>query len=427
MADSPLVCLILAPINDTFERKCLWLPSWPQTLRIGRQINSRTAPAPNNGFFDSKVLSRAHAEVWADPKTGSVFIRDIKSSNGTFLNGRRLSQENQTSEPFELYVGDVLELGIDILNEEDRSILHYKVASRVEHAGWAEMNSLDVSQEKDNGLWVDTGTTEAVDTITLRVLVSNEVAQSKSVLEEDKMNECIGKDVENILQTLNIGLKTAKQQMNDIKLVTKMLNNIQDTVFYDCRDDSLEKIQPEDILKNHSDNFGNKGNLKCHKKSTQPLSLEVLASKQLEIEEKTAKIKCLEEEKTKQQTCKQIIEQLLKEQNNTLEVEDTIETKMNTELMKNKLEKDENSEDELKSLKAMVENMKKEIELWKYRAKRTEKIVEQSTYHMTALLKTGNENINEVFGDKLWITFFPACCIVMIGISIMCYLNDIAS
>lgn len=108
MLDSSSVCLILAPLNDTFERKCLWLPSWPQTLRIGRQINSRTAPASNNGFFDSKVLSRAHAEVWADPKTGRVFIRDIRSSNGTFLNGQRLSQENQTSEPFELHVGDVL-------------------------------------------------------------------------------------------------------------------------------------------------------------------------------------------------------------------------------------------------------------------------------------------------------------------------------
>lgn len=100
-------CLVLAPLNETFERKCLWLPVWPQTLRMGRQTSSRTMPSPSNGFFDSKVLSRAHAEVWTDT-AGNVFIRDIQSSNGTFLNGRRLSAEGQVSEPVVLQTGDVL-------------------------------------------------------------------------------------------------------------------------------------------------------------------------------------------------------------------------------------------------------------------------------------------------------------------------------
>ncbi|QSL65186.1 hypothetical protein MERGE_002491 [Pneumocystis wakefieldiae] len=376
-------------------------------------------PADISSFLTHPDVGRAHAEVWADPKTGRVFIRDIRSSNGTFLNGQRLSQENQTSEPFELH-----ELGIDIINEEDRSILHCKVSCCIEHAGWAEEGSSDASQTEVNPLWVDTGIAETFDTITPRVLVSNDLVHSKSVLEENKIHEYFGKEVEDILQGLNTGLKTAKQQINDIKSITKVLNNIQDTVFCNFKNNNLEKNQSEDVSENHSENFEGR-NFDLHKKRAQPPSLEVLASKQLEIEEKIARIKHLEEEKMKQQTYKQIIEKLLKEENNTLEMENAIEMKMKTELMKSKSEKNQNSENELKSLKIMVETMKKEVELWKYRAKRTEKIIEQSTHHMAALLKTENQsNINEISENKLWMLFLPACCIVTIGISIMCYLNN---
>ncbi|ORY74622.1 hypothetical protein BCR37DRAFT_331232, partial [Protomyces lactucae-debilis] len=87
-----------------------------------------------NGFFDSKVLSRSHAEVWADAR-GRVCIKDVRSSNGTFVNGMRLSKENEESEVRELYPGDTLELGIDILNDETGTIVHRKVSARVDYAG----------------------------------------------------------------------------------------------------------------------------------------------------------------------------------------------------------------------------------------------------------------------------------------------------
>jgi len=32
-------------------------------VKIGRQVNSKTAPSLGNGYFDSKVLSRNHAEI----------------------------------------------------------------------------------------------------------------------------------------------------------------------------------------------------------------------------------------------------------------------------------------------------------------------------------------------------------------------------
>lgn len=126
--------LHLLPMNDTFERKTITVPFFPDVLRIGRQINNKTIPTPLNGYFDSKVLSRQHAEVWAD-RNGKIWIRDVKSSNGTFVNGSRLSQENRDSDPHELREQDMLELGIDIVSEDQKTIVHHKVAARVEHAG----------------------------------------------------------------------------------------------------------------------------------------------------------------------------------------------------------------------------------------------------------------------------------------------------
>ncbi|KAF1913706.1 hypothetical protein BDU57DRAFT_558681 [Ampelomyces quisqualis] len=126
--------LHLVPMNGTFERKTITVPFFPDVLRIGRQTNNKTIPTPLNGYFDSKVLSRQHAEVWAD-RNGKIWIRDVKSSNGTFVNGSRLSQENRDSEPHELREQDMLELGIDIVSEDQKTIVHHKVAARVEHAG----------------------------------------------------------------------------------------------------------------------------------------------------------------------------------------------------------------------------------------------------------------------------------------------------
>ncbi|KAL7620928.1 hypothetical protein AAE478_008239 [Parahypoxylon ruwenzoriense] len=132
--------LYLLSLNGTFERKTISVPFSPDALKIGRQTNAKTVPTPINGFFDSKVLSRQHAEIWAD-RQGKIWIRDVKSSNGTFVNGTRLSQENRESEPHELQTGDHLELGIDIVSEDQKTVVHHKVAAKVEHAGFLNPSS----------------------------------------------------------------------------------------------------------------------------------------------------------------------------------------------------------------------------------------------------------------------------------------------
>lgn len=144
--DMPLPVLYLLSLNGTFERKTISVPLYPDSLRIGRQTNIKSTPAPTNGYFDSKVLSRQHAEIWSD-RNGKIWIRDVKSSNGTFINQTRLSPENKDSEPHEIQTSDVLELGIDIVSEDQKSVVHHKVAAKVEHAGYlgSTNNVLDMS------------------------------------------------------------------------------------------------------------------------------------------------------------------------------------------------------------------------------------------------------------------------------------------
>ncbi|KAJ7233501.1 hypothetical protein B0H12DRAFT_1058711 [Mycena haematopus] len=121
--------LYLYPLNDSFIPKHISLNPPGQRVKIGRQTNAKTSPGERNGYFDSKVLSRQHAEVWEE--NGKIFIKDVKSSNGTFVNGERLSPEGLESEPFELKTDDSVEFGIDIVGEDNKTIIHHKVAARV--------------------------------------------------------------------------------------------------------------------------------------------------------------------------------------------------------------------------------------------------------------------------------------------------------
>ncbi|KAK0446113.1 hypothetical protein EV421DRAFT_1734172 [Armillaria borealis] len=123
---SPIPALYLYPLNDSFVPKHISLQS---RVKIGRQTNAKTTPGERNGYFDSKVLSRQHAEVWEE--NGKIYIKDVKSSNGTFINGERLSPEGVESENFELKSDDIVEFGIDIVGEDNKTIVHHKVAARV--------------------------------------------------------------------------------------------------------------------------------------------------------------------------------------------------------------------------------------------------------------------------------------------------------
>ncbi|KAK3831102.1 MAG: SMAD/FHA domain-containing protein [Linnemannia gamsii] len=78
-------------------------------LKIGRFTDKQALP--NRVTFKSKVVSRGHAEIYTE--LGRFYIRDTKSSSGTFLNHARLSPPGVESKPTLLKDGDVVQLGVD--------------------------------------------------------------------------------------------------------------------------------------------------------------------------------------------------------------------------------------------------------------------------------------------------------------------------
>lgn len=82
------------------------------TDRSGLGLSAINSINSNKLAFRSKVVSRAHAEIWVDGG-GKFFIRDTKSSSGTFLNHVRLSSAGTESRPFQIKDGDFLQLGVD--------------------------------------------------------------------------------------------------------------------------------------------------------------------------------------------------------------------------------------------------------------------------------------------------------------------------
>jgi hypothetical protein len=95
-----------------------------EIIRVGRyserevQPNiSSNAPSAAPVGFKSKVVSRRHCEFWSE--NGKWYIKDVKSSSGTFLNHVRLSAPGVESKPFEVKDGDVVQLGIDFKGGEE--------------------------------------------------------------------------------------------------------------------------------------------------------------------------------------------------------------------------------------------------------------------------------------------------------------------
>ncbi|KAJ5410685.1 uncharacterized protein N7487_005044 [Penicillium crustosum] len=232
--------LILLPMNGTFDRKQINVPYYPEVLRIGRQTNAKTVPTPLNGFFDSKVLSRQHAEVWAD-KSGKIWIRDVKSSNGTFVNGHRLSPENRESEPHELRESDTLELGIDIVSEDQSTIVHHKVSSKVEHAGTystapsiLDLNFGDLDPASGGGL-LPSPLSQPLSHMRGRAgsnassrsthsVTSNQVNALHQQRQMNYWNSPIS--IEQVVKRLTGELKSAKQQTTDLSHADEFLTTI---------------------------------------------------------------------------------------------------------------------------------------------------------------------------------------------------------
>mmetsp|Transcript_7665 Transcript_7665/g.9686 ORF Transcript_7665/g.9686 Transcript_7665/m.9686 type:complete len:512 (-) Transcript_7665:108-1643(-) len=87
-------------------------------ISIGRytEKNKSAAHAPQGSsapiVFKSKVVSRTHA-LFQCNEDGQWFLKDCKSSSGTFLNHIRLSPASQSLTLMPLIDGDIVQLGMD--------------------------------------------------------------------------------------------------------------------------------------------------------------------------------------------------------------------------------------------------------------------------------------------------------------------------
>ncbi|KAH8692954.1 putative cytoplasm to vacuole targeting Vps64 [Talaromyces proteolyticus] len=239
-SSDPPAILTLIPVNGTFEKKQINVPYFPEVLRIGRQTNAKTVPTPINGYFDSKVLSRQHAEIWAD-RRGKIWIRDVKSSNGTFVNGQRLSPESRESEPHELRENDSLELGIDIVSEDQKSIVHHKVSAKIEHAGVygtgpniLDLNFGDIDPASGGGLmpsplaqplWHLRGRSSS--SASNRSVQSAASSQINALHQQRQMNYYMSPmTIEQVVKKLTTEMKLAKQHSQDLRQTDEFLHTL---------------------------------------------------------------------------------------------------------------------------------------------------------------------------------------------------------
>ena len=51
------------------------------------------------------------------------YLQDTKSSNGTFINNQRLSKGSEESAPHELYSNDIVQFGVDVMENSRRGDL----------------------------------------------------------------------------------------------------------------------------------------------------------------------------------------------------------------------------------------------------------------------------------------------------------------
>ncbi|XP_038264735.1 sarcolemmal membrane-associated protein isoform X14 [Dermochelys coriacea] len=123
---SALAIFTCRPNSHPFQERHVYLD---EPVKIGRSV-ARCRPAQNNATFDCKVLSRNHALVWFDHKTGKFYLQDTKSSNGTFINSQRLSRGSEESPPCEILSGDIIQFGVDV-TENTRKVTHGCIVSAI--------------------------------------------------------------------------------------------------------------------------------------------------------------------------------------------------------------------------------------------------------------------------------------------------------
>ncbi|ORX61889.1 SMAD/FHA domain-containing protein [Hesseltinella vesiculosa] len=227
----PNYTVVLQPQTNQFPTKTLEIRPGTQ-CKIGRQSGAKTAPKPLNGYFDSKVLSRTHAVVWCDQQ--GVFIRDTKSSNGTFLNGLRLSKEGEESTPFALKTGDYIEFGIDIFSEDNNVLLYQKVACYVavfnttlEQLDRSTLQQFNINPDYNNSYQIDPYPPRRSSTSSLSTITYHSVNNKYPASPTSKSKR--SKNLDLLVAKLEAELERSQQMEKELKVMAAKMTDLNKT------------------------------------------------------------------------------------------------------------------------------------------------------------------------------------------------------
>ncbi|KAH0602683.1 uncharacterized protein H6S33_008333 [Morchella sextelata] len=131
--------LIFPPVERTLRFK-------DERIRVGRYSDRDSSNPSAPVGFKSKVVSRRHCEFWCD--AGQWYVRDVKSSSGTFLNHIRLSAPGNESKAYPLYDGDILQLGIDFKGGEEQIFRCVKIRVELNRAWQKSLNNFNMSAHR---------------------------------------------------------------------------------------------------------------------------------------------------------------------------------------------------------------------------------------------------------------------------------------
>lgn len=112
----------MSSLNDTFKKKILTVPYFPDVRRLGRPAGVKIKPDSTNGYFDSRVLSRNHAAMYIDPENGKLMLKDMGSSNGTYVNEVKIG-----TDAVEIKIGDIIYLGFNIQVDTNHKQISAKI------------------------------------------------------------------------------------------------------------------------------------------------------------------------------------------------------------------------------------------------------------------------------------------------------------
>ncbi|PYH95311.1 hypothetical protein BO71DRAFT_398096 [Aspergillus ellipticus CBS 707.79] len=83
--------------------------------RASKRESKNLVPAAHNGLFDSRVMSRNHARIWANLDEKLLYIRDGGSMHGTWVNEKKIP----TDEDIVIKHGDVVTFGSTVVRGTD--------------------------------------------------------------------------------------------------------------------------------------------------------------------------------------------------------------------------------------------------------------------------------------------------------------------